>query len=165
MKVTAVREFVTRRPRTVHVVRVGDEYRPIEIARASTPAEARAQAEARVTHTFAAYADPRIIVGGDHMALIWFDVRMGEWTYRLGPENRGGLTYANWQSVDEAERAARHHIAQIASDPDIAHPDDRDEVTRYLAWQDAYAMLRGQGLDDGDAHELAGRFQAEMLAA
>lgn len=75
--------------------------------------------------------------------------------------------FCNYHDYDEAERAARRHLAQYIFEPNdvlsddcawvILDPQDRAGHLSWVRWQRVYADARKSGMSDGEAREYAGR--------
>lgn len=136
------------------------------VERAATRREARAALEARIARVMdLRFASPRLFVASCGTALV---LSFGEgWGYALVyasvPTYKEHLPclHLGFATPAEAMRAARRHLAQLASTwqeaSGVCDPQDSAATCDYFVWQAHYRHARADGKSDDEARGLAHR--------
>ena len=152
-----------RQLRTTYVAYLGDYQGPP----ASTPAAAKRACLEDVAEVLKGSYEPRFLRFGDYTVVILREpYRPPAWEYTiLGPHTprteSGQLRPClGYPSADEAERAARRHLAQLLMRPqegytaeEVVDPRDLEEHLRYSRWHLAYYAAKARGLPDEACRE------------
>lgn len=133
-----------------------------------TKGQAREDALARAETALTGYYYPRVVVACQTVVVVWRTPDGYGYTFHDAVTGRDGPSLHGCDSLDDAERRARYHLAQTACDPwqctnafpckayDLVRDErDRKEHLRYAAWQRGCKIALDKGLSDEEARAYA----------
>lgn len=140
-------------------------------AEARTRAEAEQEAMRLVDRVMQGTYNPVVIAFDNHLMVVWRDPATWHYhSYSRDARHHGGT--CGFESREDAERAARAHMAQMhcpftdctALTPCdasklIRDREDRTAHFRYARWQAGYRIARDRGNDDEACRAFADRCQ------
>lgn len=153
--------------------KLGDSVFAYEGPVAQTPRDAKTALLESAAKALGGIHLPRWFRFGDRYAVIyripsgwWYEVASPETpAYEDGVSLRVG-SIGPFDSVEEAERALRRHMAQLLMDPrrdytaeEIVDPRDLESHRSYYRWQAGYAYAMDMGLPDEACRQVAERYE------